>query len=147
MKSTSLVQVRRSIKGFHSRGALCETCGIRSECHRSLATTCEQYIPVLKFRDLRGTEGRFATFRSPAWGATLKVGDDVMIGGNTIVRRARVVGVYSGSRDDMERRFGSISHLSIGKDFDLEEFRKARRRQIGPRLYWAMTNVSVIILE
>lgn len=96
---------------------------------------------------MRGTDGRFATFRSPSWAKILNVGDSIAIGNDEVSRLARVVAVYSGSREEMEERFGPVSHLSIGKPFDLEAFRKERKRQIGTRIYAAMIQVTVIILE
>ena len=147
MKTTNLVQVRRAINGFTSRSTLCDTCGIQSECRRLPTRTCAEYVPTLKFRDMHGTEGRFATFRSPTWAKTIKIGERVRVSDGIVSRLTRVVATYDGTREEMEERFGSVSHLSIGKPFNLAEFRKARQRQIGPRLYQAMTQVSVIILE
>ena len=55
--------------------------------------------------------------------------------------------MYTGTREEMEERYGHLSHLMIDKEFNLELFRLARKRVLGPRLYNSMSQVAVIVLE
>ena len=149
--TTNLVKIRRNSTGFNTLGDfLCNSCGRRNICFLPPTKACNNYIPTMKFRDLSGTEGRFATFRSRTWADVLRLGMEVGICDAETVslhRIAIVQEIHCGDRGEMEEIYGPLSHISIGKPFDLEEYRRARVKQIGPMIYNFQKQVAVIILE
>jgi hypothetical protein len=150
-KATNLRSVRRNAKGFNTAGRfLCDSCGRKNACFKAPTQQCHDYIVTLKFRDLRGTDGRFATFRSRAWAAIAQPGMRVGIcDAHAVVlkRYAVIEAVHVGERGEMERLYGPLSHLCLGQPFDLEAFREMRRRSSGPRIYNSQKDVTVLILR
>lgn len=123
---------------------LCNHCG-RGECRleraarsrftrtKDKSNACSEFIPVLRFRDLTGLDlFSFNTFRGGiAWCDRVKIGSIVALQDSAtkkILSYAVVQRLTTADRELAEQLYGADNHLMAGQKFDLERFRKLRRR-------------------
>lgn len=140
---------------------LCSSCGRREACEAFGQMTgyerkgpirrCDQYMPPLMFRDKRGTEHSFNTFRlGAAWASRLQPGVEVALvdAKEELFGTARVRAVYHGALEDMALLFGEDNHMLLGKDAVVPgDMLKVLRNAYGNMIYRAHDTATVIYLE
>lgn len=167
--SVRSVRMIRSVTGAsfsveHHRNAaleLCSMCGRREACetfgrmmgyeHKNPIRRCDQYMPPLVFRDKRGTDKVFNTFRlGAAWSSRVQPGTEVALvdGGGQIFGTAKVRSVYHGAIEDMAILFGEDNHMLLEKDAVLpDDMLRVLRGAYGGMIYDAHDTATVIYLE
>ncbi len=86
---------------------------------------CQAFMPSLDFREAKGMEDEFNTFRlGGAWADRLAVGQQVNLRSTKgeVIGVAEVIGVHKGPFKQMEREFGADNHLSIDAEVNGQEF-------------------------
>jgi hypothetical protein len=118
---------------------LCDQCGISDCSIRAILnrvkinrynaklsiTKCQAFLPSLDFRDAKGMEDEFNTFRlGGAWGDRLEAGQMVNLRSTKgeVIGVAEVTGVHKGVFTEMSKRFGADNHLSIDAEVNGQEF-------------------------
>lgn len=141
--------------------ALCSSCGRKDVCEAFGAMTgyerinpvrrCDQYMPPLVFRDRRGTESSFNTFRlGCAWSSRVQAGSEVALVDERgeVFGTARVRSVYQGAIEDMAILFGEDNHMMLSKQAKMpEDMLKVLRNAYGKMIYSAHDSATVICLE
>lgn len=141
--------------------SLCSMCGRNQACEAFGSMTgyevkgpvrrCDQYMPPLAFRNKRGTQGRFNTFRlGTAWAHRLTPGREVALvdADSEVFGVAKVTAVYSGSIEDMASMFGQENHMLLdAESFKTEDMIKVLRSSYGNLIFKAHDSATVIYLE
>lgn len=141
--------------------ALCSMCGRKEVCEtfgrmmgyerENPVRRCDQYMPPLAFRDKRGTDKVFNTFRlGGAWASRVYPGVEVALVDHKseIFGTAIVRSVYHGAIEDMTLLFGEDNHLLLGKEMKLpDDMLKILRNSYGNMIYLSHDTATVIYLE
>lgn len=149
-------------KMYISKRVLCNHCGKIGFCGSEFAKRvefaketfkrCDEFMPVLKFQSLKGTDAGFNTFRlGKAWSQRLTPGIKVALlnaRSKQIVGSAEVVALHVGEKHEMELAHGSNNHLMLNRiDIQKGDFSPLMRRSYGGLIYDNNRFATVIYLN
>jgi len=147
---------RQQDGGYRANKNLCNHCGLRPHCSVKERRSCDGFIPTLPFRNAKGTERSFSTFRlGPAWSKRLKQDDLVAYFDQKIGRvfgYGSVTNLIHGDKSALEEEHAKTNHLMIFGAYSSNEefadkFRKVVRSAYGNLIYEGYQDATVIYLK
>lgn len=139
---------------YTMKRGLCESCGHFASCKIANLDTmaCTDYQPVIAFKNLAGTEGRFNTFRlGSAWSYRVVEGQTIGIlnGRCEKVGEAIIEAIHCGEKLDMLKAHAHMNHLMLAKPHEdpVADLSRRIRNLYGTNFYSKAQLFTVICLK
>lgn len=136
---------------YSMKRGLCESCGHFASCKSANLETiaCTDYQPVIAFKNLAGTEGRFNTFRlGGAWKFRVQPGQliGILDGRCDKVGEAIVEAIHCGDKLEMLNAHAHMNHLILAKPHEDPVADLARRiRNLYGTNFFAKAELFTVI--
>lgn len=139
---------------YTMKNGLCANCGRGVECEvrDDSFQACDSYMPVIMFKDLRGTDTGFNTFRlGDSWFKRVKVGSIVALVNDQgeCLSQAIVEAVRCDDRDYMIREHSFQNHLILARNSKtpVNDMRRILRNLYGPNFLARAEKITAIYLR